>query len=303
MASTMTQSSGYIGVVRDASVLQLRALPRRAVTIGRLPDNWLVLPSPLVARCQAELVCDGACVLLINLGDAAQLTLGGRPLQPHQPARLAGGEQIEVGPFQLSYSAEPLPQPAVPYVELAALPGRVDEPAEPLDRLVADLPELPAGPSRYLYELPVVYHDEAGFLGRYLKLFEASWEPFEHRQDRIDAYFRPGTCPPGMLGWLASWLGAVLDPALLPGRQRRLAAEALDLYRWRGTCYGLTRLIELAAGQTPAIVEDVRAPYAITVRMSAPPASAAERTAVKQLVFAALPAHLTCDFAGEGWEP
>lgn len=298
----MKQQSGHIGVARGASALQLRALPAHAITIGRLPDNWLVLPSPNVARYQAELVPEHEQLLLTNLGSAEQLQLDGRPLLPHQPATLAHGAEIGIGPFLLRYSAEPMPQPAQPFAEIAALPGRVAEPVALPDRTVATLPELPAGPSRYVYDLPVLYHDEAGFLGRYLKLFEASWEPFEHRQDRIDMYFHPGTCPPGLLGWLASWLGVELDPLLPLERQRRLAAEALDLYRWRGTRYGLTRLIELATGQTPAIAEDAHEPFTIIAHMLERPASDAEPLALRRLVFAALPAHLTCRFAGEGWE-
>ncbi len=49
--------------------------------------------------------------------------------------------------------------------------------------------------SRYLADLPVIYHDEQGFLARYLKIFESIWEPFEWRQDQIALYFDPRTCP------------------------------------------------------------------------------------------------------------
>lgn len=294
-------ATGHLVVLRGGATLRALALPGRPSTIGRVPDNWLVLPDSGVARYQAELEPLGPDVLLTNLGGAEQVALNGRRLLPHQPARLSDNDAIAIGPFQLAYGARPLASEPASQGVIAPTPGKIVESEQTAAEATAVLPRLPDGPSRYLYELPPVYHDDDGFLGRYLKLFEAVWEPIEHRQDRIDMYFDLRTCPPALVAWLASWLGASLDPQLTEARQRRLAAEALDLYRWRGTRYGLTRALEICVGQTPQIVRDAREPLAIVIHMPAPPASDAQRDLALRLAQASCPAHIASRFEGEGW--
>lgn len=297
----MNQPAGYVSIFRGGTLLQRRPLRNNTATIGRLPDNWLVLPDVAVARCQAELDPLPSAVLLTNL-DAAPIVLDGHPLLAFQPARLADQARLSIGPFELVYHAEQLPADKASYAPIATEARKLGAP-QPEPAREANLPVLPDGPSRYLYELPPIYQEADGFLGRYLKLFEAVWEPFEHRQDQIAMYFDPRTCPPALLGWLASWLGVAADPQLLEGpRGRRFVAEALDLYRWRGTRYGLTRAIEIALGQTPRI-EDAPDAYTVLVRMPAPPAEPAERELLRRLLRAACPAHVAWQIKGEGWEP
>src|SRR2546427_437089 len=48
-------------------------------------------------------------------------------------------------------------------------------------------PRVDSPASRYLADLPTVFQDPMfPFLGRYLRIFEHIWEPFEWRQDHIE---------------------------------------------------------------------------------------------------------------------
>ena len=82
-----------------------------------------------------------------------------------------------------------------------------------------------------------------------LLIFEAIWEPLEQRQEHIAMYFSPSTSPARMLAWIAEWLNLELDPHWPERRRRELLREAMQLYWWRGTRYGLTRMLEVCTGQ------------------------------------------------------
>jgi phage tail-like protein len=157
---------------------------------------------------------------------------------------------------------------------------------------------LPDGPSsRYLRYLPGLFHDD-DFLGRFLLIMEAIWEPLEQRQDHIELYANPRTCPESFLGWLGSWLSLALDDHWPEARRRNLLKEAMDLYRWRGTRYGLMRMIEVCTGLAPEI-DDVPAPsdsarsepFVFRVRLTIPPDAGVDRELVETLVRAHKPAH------------
>jgi phage tail-like protein len=151
--------------------------------------------------------------------------------------------------------------------------------------------------SRYLYDLPVLFHDNE-FLGRYLAIFESLWEPLEQRQDHIEMYLDPQTCPATFLHWLAGWFGLALNQRWPEARQRRLLAEATELYRWRGTRYGLTRMIEVCTGLTPTITDQAEAgpggtpqPFVFHIRLHIPPNSGLDRTFIEDIIQTHKPAH------------
>ena len=246
--------------IEGRSLLRLVLGPGR-YTLGRRPGNTVCLPATDVAAEHAvlELKDDGA-----TLRHAARdfvTLLDGAPIPVGEQYLLADAASWVIGPFDCVLLARradtaadappatlrpgerwPDRRPAPP---LLVTQGRQDD--EERERAIA---AAPAG--RYLYDLPDLYHDESGFLARYLKIFETLWEPFEQRQDQIALYFDPRTCPAAMLAWLAGWVGFPHEPRLPEHRQRALLAEAHWLLRWRGTAYGLARLIELAAGGEPA---------------------------------------------------
>jgi phage tail-like protein len=138
--------------------------------------------------------------------------------------------------------------------------------------------------------LPAIFQDN-DFLARFLLIFQSIWEPLEQRQDHIPIYFDPRTCPVAFLDWLADWFG--LDVSMLAdeGRRRRLLSEAVELYRWRGRRYGLTRLVEICTGITPLIAETASDPAVLHIRLSVPPDSSVDRDTIERLVRAKKPAH------------
>ncbi len=130
------------------------------------------------------------------------------------------------------------------------------------------------------------------FLARMLLVFESIWEPLEQRQDHVAMYFDPRTCPAELLPWLGAWLDVTLDPHWPEERRRSLLAEAMELFRWRGTAYGLTRMIEVSTGLTPVISDDVGEPFVIRVSVAIPSGSGVRPETIEDLIRAHKPAHV-----------
>ncbi len=285
---------------REVQVVELNV---PVLPIGRTPDNGLALPHPLVARRHAEIrVADGAA-LLTDLGGSAGTFVGAERLLPNQPRQLSDGDTLRIGPFTLLYRAPAAPRAEAddgaaeaPPPKPPEAPELAEAPAPQAPLLGGPRPRYPApaasGPaSRYLRDLPVVYHSNE-FLGRFLQIFESVWEPLEHRQDHIDMYFDPRTCPAELLPWLASWLDLPLDEQWPEPRKRALLTEAFEIYRWRGTRYGLSRVIELSTGLTPEILDEPGMPFVMRVRVAAPADSAVDRRELEELICAHKPAHV-----------
>src|SRR3954470_10813772 len=259
--------------------------------IGRTPDNDLSLPHPLVARQHAELRLGTAGAVLTDLGRPSGVFIGRVGLRPTQPQVLPADAIFRIGPFEITYQVAQVPalstaaQAEASAAETAALVARAAPPPAPPTPPRPAYPALrPQGPaSQYLSNLPVVYHDN-DFLGRFLHIFESIWEPAEQREDHIAMYFDPATCPAPMLPWLARWLNLDLNPHWPEARQRALLSEAVDLYRWRGTRYGLTRMIELCTGLTPEIMETPERPFEMLVHINLPADHAVDRALLEHLI-------------------
>jgi phage tail-like protein len=298
---------GLITVSLDGRMLRELPVTRSLLRIGRLPENDIELSHPDVSREHAELRVEAGGVTLVDLGSRLGTLVGDRPLRPQQPVQLEPGVQVHIGPYLLTYVTpgasfgaapgtkeereEDAPSPPAPE---APSPG--EEATEVLPPELAPRPTWPptlpeAATSAYLHELPSVFHDSR-FLGRLLLIFEALWEPLERRQDQIAMYFDPRTCPPSMLSFLAGWFGLRLDPYWPEPRQRELVSEAMDLYRFRGTHYGLTRMIEVCTGLQPLVTADESRPFTIRIAVTIPPGSRVRREAVEELVRAHKPAHV-----------
>jgi phage tail-like protein len=108
--------------------------------------------------------------------------------------------------------------------------------------------------SRYLEYLPAIY-SELPFLGRFLAPFEEVQAGFDALLSEIDLYFDPAHTDADFLPWLATWVALVLDDQWDEAKRRQLIAEAVELYRWRGTVYGLKRYLEIYTGRVPEIRE------------------------------------------------
>ena len=144
--------------------------------------------------------------------------------------------------------------------------------------------------SRYLLDLPVIYH-ENDFLGRFLKGFEAIWEPREQRQDHIERYFDARTAPAAFLPWLASWLDLPIDPDWPEARVRNLVAEAMEIFRWRGTRYGLAEIVRASTGLDAEITDSPDAPFVFRVTIRVPAGGSIDRPLVDSLIRTHKPAH------------
>ncbi|MDM0109631.1 phage tail protein [Variovorax sp. J22R24] len=106
--------------------------------------------------------------------------------------------------------------------------------------------------------LPAVFGAEpvsADFTDRFTAIFDASLRSIEARLDAQAALFEPLSAPAeglkghsDFLGWLASWIGLVMERDWPEARRRRYLNEAAALYPQRGTPQGLRRQLLLLLG-------------------------------------------------------
>jgi phage tail-like protein len=312
-------------VVLEGQVVRTLALTEQeTVTVGRLPDNMLVLSDPRVSRRHAELRLEASGLLVTDLASASGTFVGNQPLLPNRPVVVTSGDQIRIGPYSLSWRA-PAYRIELPGREEFQPIAEAPRPVEPIrDQDIPPIDERPTftvqsalGPdSRYLTQLPAIFQDPDGvsngngsvappnrgpsFLSRMLLIYETLWEPLEQRQDHIGMYYDPRTCPAQLLPFLSSWLQLSLDRHWPEPRRRRLLRDAMDLYRWRGTSFGLARMIEVCTGITPTVTEDPNRPYTFLIKVRIPQGSDVRRDFVQHLVEAHKPAHVgyTLEFLG-----
>lgn len=73
--------------------------------------------------------------------------------------------------------------------------------------------------------------------------------------DALPAYFDPATAPDDMLGWLATWVGVVVDRHQSAARQRELVRTGAEVLQWRGTVRGVREAVRSVFGIDPEIDE------------------------------------------------
>jgi phage tail-like protein len=86
--------------------------------------------------------------------------------------------------------------------------------------------------------LPAIYR-ESPQLTDFLAPFEDDFNAVQELLDRLDRYWAPQATPKEFLPWLASWMALGLEADWTTSERRKLIAEAVRLYRWRGTAKGL----------------------------------------------------------------
>jgi phage tail-like protein len=234
-----------------------------------------------VSRRHAEIRLVGDDVQLIHLSTSQPTILDGQTLSHGSPAGTLGDRaQIAITSFQIqidilrdtpALAATPPPaaggtiRMSAPSAQAAAGTSRRQPSAWPVAQ---------TSPSQYLELLPSIFQageraDAPSFLARYLKIFEEIWEPLEQRQDYIEAWFHPATCPEPFLDLLARWLGIVLLPGTPIDRRRGILAQAPTLHQQRGTLKGLRCAIEAYTGLSQE-VEIVSTAEAYTFRVRVP---------------------------------
>ncbi len=153
--------------------------------------------------------------------------------------------------------------------------------------------------------LPALYADD-DFTQRFVASFDEALAPIFAALDCLPAYLDPRLAPADFLDWLAGWVGLVLDESASLQRRRELVTTAVELYRWRGTRWGLAEHVRLLTGGQVEITESgaaaassrPQAPLpgsdtpAVLVRVVLPDPSTVDHKRLDALVATAKPAHL-----------
>jgi phage tail-like protein len=119
--------------------------------------------------------------------------------------------------------------------------------------------------SPLLEDLPSIYREamteieedltppESPFFSRYLRGFDDAITPIRAALNKMELLFGPHSTPPDLLLWLAAWVCMPLDENWPEMKRRKLVAEAVELFRWRGTARGLSRFLRIYTGVVPTI--------------------------------------------------
>ncbi len=289
-------NAGQLVVQLQGSVVNTLTLQIGVLTIGRTPENDLALNLPLVSKRHAELNITEQGVLVTDLGSQYGTFIAGVKLVPNQPHPLLKGALLQIGPFKITLRDTVL-QP----VEESP----ISEDANELELLILEAqtmtprqkhptPFVLNDSALYTQDLPVIFQ-ENDFMNRFMKIFETIWEPLEWRQEAIEYYFDPHTAPSELLEWLGSWLSISVYSRMPERRKRELVAEAMTLYHWRGTKYGLERMLELCTGLTPELIEDPKEAFVFWVKLNTKP-EAFTLDLMRDLIEVHKPAHTLFKF-------
>jgi phage tail-like protein len=95
--------------------------------------------------------------------------------------------------------------------------------------------------------MPGLYQED-DFTQRWLSAFDDVLAPVFLSLDGLPAYLDPSITPDDFLGWLAGWVGVLLDENWPIERRRDFVAQAAELYRLRGTTAGLAAHVRIFTG-------------------------------------------------------
>lgn len=113
----------------------------------------------------------------------------------------------------------------------------------------------------WLRRLPALYSRQEPmreFLQHYLEPLAGLHEDVGRGAAQRHALLRPASAPAPVLAWLAAWVGLVLDERWSEAATRALIAEAMALWRARGTPGALRRMLEIVAGTRVLVLEAFR---------------------------------------------
>ncbi len=113
------------------------------------------------------------------------------------------------------------------------------------------------------------------FLQRFLAPLAGLVTELDGRARLRHALLDPASAPPEALAWLAGFVGLAFDARWPVPVRRQLIAEAMPLFRARGTLAGLQRFIHIVTGVLPVIVEHYRLRGGAVIGNAAPGGSRA----------------------------
>jgi phage tail-like protein len=102
--------------------------------------------------------------------------------------------------------------------------------------------------------MPAMYLEDS-FVQRLAAALDEVLAPIFSSLDNLESYFDPDLTPDDFLQWLGGWVGLALDESWPLERRRAVLAEAVDLYRVRGTSRGLEAHLRLLTGTDVEIEE------------------------------------------------
>ncbi|PWT85388.1 MAG: hypothetical protein C5B56_14135, partial [Proteobacteria bacterium] len=94
---------GSLIVRLGSETVQTVHLQTSVTTIGRLPDNAVVLPGAQISDHHAELRSEPHGTVLVDAGSSSGTFLDGVRLAPHQPYILRDGSAVQIGLYLLVY--------------------------------------------------------------------------------------------------------------------------------------------------------------------------------------------------------
>lgn len=122
-----------------------------------------------------------------------------------------------------------------------------------------------------LGRLPAIFSEDP-FLGAFLVPFEqillgptSDKSSVSEILAGLAAYFDPMQAPSEFLGWLSGWVALNLRADLTEAQRRDFIANAVPLYRLRGTKAGLATFLNIYTGLAPTITEVEASPFQIGV--------------------------------------
>lgn len=281
-------SYGWLSFRRKSGPAAKRTIDRPIYRIGRKMGVELVLPDPVVSRVHAQILGAPEGCQIEDLGSQNKTYLNDQEVPPHDPQPLIEGDVIKIGDFALVYHlpesielpedeefvltfAEAPPPPSIPDIPVAwPLPPR----------------------SSYLQYLPSFFSKDS-LTDRFLLVFESIIAPLEQLIDHMPLMLDPATMQADLLPWVASWLDLTLNENWPESRRRDLISSASELYRWRGTRQGLSRYLEIYAGVTPELDDDLDEPHTFKVTLFVPADQQVDESLVRAIIEAEKPAHTT----------
>ena len=163
-----------------------------------------------------------------------------------------------------------------------------------------------ASPYSFGRLLPAVFQED-DFALRWMSALDEVLAPVVSVLDNVEHYFDPELAPADFLAWLAAWAGVdELDETWPEQGQRELVAEAVALFRVRGTVAGLKRHLAIYTGAEPEIEESGGCAWSgeagsplpgderprLVVRVAVPTPLPVELKRLDLIVAASKPAHL-----------